>query len=153
MLSGEGMQRRKTGEKQQQVLSKNTLHVQHTFFVHFFAVALHDYNVKRPETSQLHVLWRKCCMCSRSLFFIAAHFHLAWWPLAFLILSPPLHKIFMLFFEQKNVSFGFSSLALNPCRPFSRENLSQFNTLDNTDTETIFAFRFRLYQGHLYEEK
>ena len=142
MLSGEGMQRRKTGEKQQQVLSKNTLHVQHTFFVHFFAVALHDYNVKRPETSQLHVLWRKCCMCSRSLFFIA-----------FLILSPPLHKIFMLFFEQKNVSFGFSSLALNPCRPFSRENLSQFNTLDNTDTETIFAFRFRLYQGHLYEEK
>ena len=48
-------------------------------------------------------------------------FTLHWWPLAlFLILSPPLHKIFMLFFQQKNVSFGFSSLALNPCRPFSR---------------------------------
>ena len=25
---------------------KATLHVQHTFFVHFFAVVLHDYNVK-----------------------------------------------------------------------------------------------------------
>ena len=47
-------------------------------------------------------------------------FTLHWWPLAFLILSPPLHEIFMLFFKQKNVSFGFSSLALNPCRPFSR---------------------------------
>ena len=27
-----------------------------------FAVVLHDYNVKLPETSQLHVLWRKCCI-------------------------------------------------------------------------------------------
>ena len=27
------------------------LHVQHTFFVHFFAVVLHEYNVKLPETS------------------------------------------------------------------------------------------------------
>ena len=28
-----------------------TFHVQHTFFVHFFAAILHDYNVKLPETS------------------------------------------------------------------------------------------------------
>ena len=27
------------------------LHVQHTFLVHFFAVVLHEYNVKLPETS------------------------------------------------------------------------------------------------------
>ena len=40
MLSGEGNE---NGEK-------TTLHVQHTFFVHFFAVVLHDYNVKFPET-------------------------------------------------------------------------------------------------------
>ena len=46
-------------------------------------------------------------------------FTLHWWPLAFLILSLPLHRIFMLFFQQKNVSFGFSSLALNSCRPLS----------------------------------
>ena len=38
------------------------------FFVHFFAVVLHDYNVKLPETSYVHVLWKKCT-CSRSLFF------------------------------------------------------------------------------------
>ena len=30
---------------------KTTLHVQHTFYVHFFAVVLHDYNVKLSETS------------------------------------------------------------------------------------------------------
>ena len=33
------------------ISKKATLHVQHTFFVHFFAVVLHDYNVKLPETS------------------------------------------------------------------------------------------------------
>ena len=39
------------------------------FFVHFLAVVLHDYNVKLPETSYLHVLWRNCRMCSCSLIF------------------------------------------------------------------------------------
>ena len=34
----------------------------------FFAVVLREYNLKRPETSWLHVLWRKCRTCSRSLF-------------------------------------------------------------------------------------
>ena len=51
------------------ISKKATLHVQHTFFVHFFAVVLDDYNVKLPETSWLHVLWRKCRTCSCSLFF------------------------------------------------------------------------------------
>ena len=53
MLSGEG----NAGEQWKTTLGhisnkkKTTLHVQHTFFVHFFAVVLHDYNVKLPETS------------------------------------------------------------------------------------------------------
>ena len=33
------------------ISEKTTLHVQHTFFVHFFAVVLHDCNVKLPENS------------------------------------------------------------------------------------------------------
>ena len=33
------------------ISKKATLHVQHTIFVHFFAVVLHDYNVKLSETS------------------------------------------------------------------------------------------------------
>ena len=47
MLSGEG----NAGEEIGPISKKATLHVQHTFFVHFFAVVLHDYNAKLPETS------------------------------------------------------------------------------------------------------
>ena len=51
MLSSEG----NAGERWKTTIGliskKPTLHVQHTFFVHFFAVVLRDYNVKRPETS------------------------------------------------------------------------------------------------------
>ena len=45
-------------------------------------------------------------------------FTLHWWPLAFLILSPL--QNFHVILPTKNVSFGFLSLALNPCHPFSR---------------------------------
>ena len=38
-------------------------------FGHFFVVVFHDYKVKLLETSQLHVLWRKCRKCSGPLFF------------------------------------------------------------------------------------
>ena len=31
------------------ISKKTTLHVQHTFFVHFFAIVLHDYKVKLPS--------------------------------------------------------------------------------------------------------
>ena len=47
MLSGEGNE---NGEKTIGLIStKETLYVQHTSFVHFFAVVLHDYNVKLPS--------------------------------------------------------------------------------------------------------
>ena len=49
MLSGEG---NKNGEKTIGLISKKaTLLVQNTFFVHFFAVVLRDYNVKLSDTS------------------------------------------------------------------------------------------------------
>ena len=53
MLSDGG---KENGEKKTTIglISKKAtliLHVQHTFFVHFFAVVLHEYNVKLPETS------------------------------------------------------------------------------------------------------
>ena len=34
-----------------QISKKATLQVEYTFFVHLFALVLHDYNVKRSETS------------------------------------------------------------------------------------------------------
>ena len=50
MLSGEGNE---NGEKTTigLVSKKTTLHVQHTFFVHLFAVVLQDDSLKLPETS------------------------------------------------------------------------------------------------------
>ena len=62
MLSGDS---NVNGQKNQQVLlAKNN-----------FAVVLHNYNVKLPETSQLYVLWRKFCILST--FFAALPFRLS----------------------------------------------------------------------------
>ena len=63
MLSGVGNE--KVKKTTIGLISKETtLHVQHIFFVHFFAVVLHDCNVIRPETSWLQVLWRNGRTCS-----------------------------------------------------------------------------------------
>ena len=96
-------------------------------------------------------------------------FTLHWSPPAFVILSPSLQN-FHVVLPTKNVSFVFYLSALNLCRPFPRwpslasrttfsfslsfscsifqicghDSLTKLNTLDNTDTETISAFRFRL---------
>ena len=52
MLSGEGNENVKKKNQTIGLISKQaTLHVQHTFSVHFFAVVLHDCYVKPPEMS------------------------------------------------------------------------------------------------------
>ena len=92
MLSGDDNE---NSQKQSvDLVSKiTTLHMQHTFFVHFFAVVLHDYNEKLPETSWLHVLYAPVH------FFCGCRWFSPWWPLA----SPFSHhcyKIFMFFFQR-----------------------------------------------------
>ena len=102
---------------------KATLLVQHTFFVHFFVVVLHDYNVKLPETSKLHQepapAWRKYCTCSRSFFFFSLPFifTLHWWPVAFLIFSPPLQNCHVVLPTKRCLLFCLS-LTLNLCHPW-----------------------------------
>ena len=96
------------------ISKKATLHVHHTFFVHFFDVVLHDYNVKLPETSSLHVLWRKCRRFSR--FSLPLIFTLHWCPLAFLIFR---FKTFHVVLPTKNCLLYFLSLAPDLCRLFS----------------------------------
>ena len=133
------------------------------FFVHFFAVVLHDYNVKLRETSQLHVFFVH-------FFFTAAHFHLAlvaasishfvtavtkfsccssnkkMSPLFFISRSRSLSPFFSLSFAGLPPTFSFSlSFSCSIFQICGHDNLSKLNTLDNTDTETISAFRFRLY--------
>ena len=52
MLIGEGNENLTVKKTTIGLINKKaTLQAQHTFFVHFFAVVLHDYNVKLPETS------------------------------------------------------------------------------------------------------
>ena len=64
--------KRKTNQQKKQLCTCSTL-----FLVHFFPVLLHDYNVKLPVTSQLHVLWRTDIVCvAGNFFFAAAYFHL-----------------------------------------------------------------------------
>ena len=80
--------------------------MQHTFYVHFFAAFLHDYNVKLPETSRLHDLWRKCRTCFSLFFFFAiVLFTLVAASIAhFLTAATKFHVVP----PTKNVSFVFS---------------------------------------------
>ena len=56
----------------------------------------------------LHVLWRKCCMCSCSLFFTSAYFHL----------SHCRYKIILFFFQRIWCPlFFYFSLSLFLCYP------------------------------------
>ena len=97
MLNGEG---KENGEK-----INNRSNWQESNFAlaaHFFAVVLHDYNVKLPETFMEEMSY----VFLFTLFFSRRSFS-PQWPQAFLIFAPPLQN-FMLFLQQKNVSFVFS---------------------------------------------
>ena len=132
--------------------------MQHTFFVNFFAVVLHYYNAKLPESFS----WRKCRTCSRSLlFFTAAHFLPAL--LAASIVTPAFHVmsffvfLLSLFFISRSrslssfFSLSFAGLPLFLClslalySKFVDKTINLKNTLENTNVETISTFRFRLY--------
>ena len=82
------------------------------FFTFFFAVVLHDYNVKLPETSWLPVKWRKCCTCTCSIFFLfftSLMFTLVEASIShFLTAATKFHVVP----RTKNVSFAFFSLSL-----------------------------------------
>ena len=88
---------------------KTTLHA---LFVHFYAVVLNEYNVKLPETFQLHFLWRKCCRV-----FLFTFFSL---PLIFTLVTASIssfshrrYKFFFVFLLTKLVSFGFISRSIS----------------------------------------
>jgi len=51
MLSGDSNKNSQKKESVGLISKKTTLHVQHTFYVRFFAVVLHDFNWKLSETS------------------------------------------------------------------------------------------------------
>ena len=94
---------------------KTSLHLQHSFWYTSLPLLL------QRETSELHVLWRKCRMCTQKillLVFLLAFFHcpsfLPYCPFAVLI---SFRRYIMLFFQRNSsplLSFKISLLAL--CR-------------------------------------
>ena len=83
-------------------------------YKHFFAVVFHNYQVKLPETSYNVVtrfMEEMSYVFSFTFFSMALIFTLHWWPLAFLVLSPPLQKFHVVL---------PTTLTLELCRSFSR---------------------------------
>ena len=123
MLSGEGTAGERWKNNNRSTKQKSNFGACSTlFFVHFFAVVFHNYKVKLPETSYNVVtrfMEEMSYVFSFTFFSLPLIFTLHWWPLAFLILSPPLQN-FHVVLPTKKCLLCFLSLALDLCRPFSR---------------------------------
>ena len=131
MLSGEG----NAGERWKTAIGliskKTTLHVQHTFFysslplfctttTRNFQKRYYGENVVRVL---VHFFFFHCCSFSPCIvgrfFSLPLIFSLHCWPLAFLILSPPLQNFHFVLPTKKSL-LCFLSLTLDLCRAFSR---------------------------------
>ena len=144
MLSGES----NAGERWKTTIGligkKATLHAQHTCFLHFFTVVLHDYNVKLPEVTRFSE--EMSYMFSFTSFSLSLIFTLGG-----RYLFPFCHrryKMFMLFFQPKNVSFVFFFFI------FNSRSLSFFCSLGFPGLPPTFpfslSFSFSIFQicGH-----
>ena len=101
MLRGEG---KRTVIKRQLVLSKKaTLHVHQSLFWTFLCRC---FSRLQSETSSYTFYGGNVVSVHVHFFFTAAHFS-SWWPLTFLIFSPPL-QAFHVVLPTKNVSFSRS---------------------------------------------
>ena len=95
---------------------KGTLHGQHTFFVHCFAVVLHDYTTSDLQKIPSYTFY------GGSVVRVLVHYFLLpliytlhyWWPLAFLILSP----LLQFFFKSPSPFFSLSFTGLPPTFSF-----------------------------------
>ena len=76
MLRGDGNKNCKKKKKKKSVgpisRKKNNFASAAHLFCTFLAVSFYDYNVKLPETSQLHVLWRNV-VCVPPVHFFLGH--------------------------------------------------------------------------------
>ena len=93
------------------ISKKATLHVQYTFFARLQRETSRNFLVTRFMEEMSYVF-------SFTFFSLPLIFTLHWWPLAFLILSPPLQNFHVVLPTKKCLLY--LSLALAVCRPFSR---------------------------------
>ena len=168
MLSGEGMQRRKKVKNNNIGLISNSNFARAAqYFCTFLCLCFARLQL---ETSRNFLATRFMEEMSHVFPFTAAHFHLAlvaasishfvtaatkfsccssnkkMSPLFFISRSKSLSPFFSLSFAGLPSTFSFSlSFSCFIFQICGHDNLSKLNTLDHTDTETISAFRFRLY--------
>ena len=163
MLSGE----RNAGERWKTTIGliskKATLHVQHTFL--YISLPLFCTTTTWNFKKLRHVFGGNVVRVLVYLFFTAAHFHLALVTasishsvtpatkfsccssnkkcilLFFISRSRSMSTFFSLSFTGLPSTFSFSlSFSCSVFQICGHDNLSQLNTVDNTDTETISAF-------------
>ena len=106
--------------------------------VHFFFTVAH-FHLALVASSISHFVTAatkfSCCSSNKKMS-----------PLFFISRSKSLSPFFSLSFAGLPPTFSFSlSFSCSIFQICGHDNLSKLNTLDNTDTETISAFRFRLY--------
>ena len=140
MPSGEGNagERWKTAKKQRWTCSALFLYISLPMFCRTTA-----WNFQKLFSYKF--FWRKCRTCSRSLFFTAAHFHLA---LVAAIISPFVTAAtkFSCSSNKINISFAILfSLALDLCSPFSRWTSLAFRLLS-----LFFSVFLSLYIPNLW---
>ena len=120
MLSGEANAAERWKATIGLISKKWTFHVQHTVLyisLPMFCMTA-TWNFQKLLSYTFYGL--KCRTFSRSLFFpLPFTFTLHWWPLAFLILSPPLQNCHVVL-PTKKCLLCFLSLVLDLCRPLSR---------------------------------
>ena len=109
MLSSEGNSREPENK-----LAKRQLCTCSTLFCTFLCRCFARLQLETSRNfQQLLVLRRKCRTCSRSLFFFTAAmiFTLHWWPLTFLIFSPPLQNFYVVLPTKKRSPLLFISVS------------------------------------------
>ena len=119
MLRGEGHYRERWKTTIGLISKKATLHVQHTFLyisLPFFCTTT-TWNFQKLLSYTFY--GGNVVRVPVHFFSLPLIFTLHWWPLAFLILSPPLQN-FHVVLPTKKCLLCFLSLALDLCRPFSR---------------------------------
>ena len=117
MLSGEGNARERWKTTIGVISRKATLHVQRTSFVHFCAVVLQDLTTWNFQKLLCYTFFGGDFVPVLVHFFsLPLIFTLHWWPLAFLILSPPLQNFLVVL---PPFLFFFISRP-RPLPPFSR---------------------------------
>ena len=110
---------------------------------------MHDYNVKLPETFYLHVLWRKCRMCSFLLFFsLLLIFTLVVASISHFLTDP--NKIFMFFFQQNWLPSGLSlalALALLSASRYTLKFSRKKDSEGEGNSDSLLLFSLPKSQG------